>query len=389
MKKLLIIIMLLLPLLPVSAQDSVDVCEKLYTEMREAYSNEDFSKAASKCIELAATADSLKKSDSDSIYISAEAYLARCYFRSSKPELAAKAADKALERMEKIGRTTEKYYAIMLDNAGLYYLGFDAATGLKRSLEALRVMNNYPDEAVSKDMQIILMHVAEGYHDIGKYQDAIVYEIRALNLTDKLCGKHSSEYIEELPYLSQYYRSAGEDKKAEDIDNEAEKLQDEYDNGERDVPDPDEHDLSSAEECHTYKYEAYRCADYYLNHKLSAQYMNRCMSYLTLWTVSSPDVNIEIGENESKLAGNEKSLPYYIGYLAGCVKYALDEEDSTFTEDMYNSAMVDLLNFYIGNRELTGKVKYLESFVDAYNKSKDKFAELLNKSYLKLENGKK
>lgn len=329
----------------------------------------DYNKIVEEGEPLVGTIEASSLSNSDSMYISLQALLAKCYYRIKQPAKAADAADKAAARLRKIGQENTVSYAIITDNASLYYLSNEQnEKGLARAQEALRVMENFPDKAVSEDMSIILLHVAEGLFYNNKFQDAIVYEIRGLNTIDKLYGQHSEEYLNELPYLSKYYTEAGEQKKAEEIDEEVDKLQKEYDNGDRDVPDPDGRDLSSAEECHKYNYEAYRCITYYLDHKLGADYMNRCVQYITRWSLSSPDVKITLGKNESKLLDNEKSMAYFVAYLAGCSKYALDNNDSTFTQEMYFNAMIDVLNFYIGNSDYTGKVKYLQQYVDLYNK---------------------
>ena len=67
--------------------------------------------------------------------------------------------------------------------------------------------------------------------------------------------------------------------------------------------------------------------------------------------------------------------------MAGVIKYGIDNEDSTFTPEMYNSAFIDMLNYYIANRELTGKVKVLDKFIDAYNKGRDELDEMIQKNY--------
>lgn len=43
--------------------------------------------------------------------------------------------------------------------------------------------------------------------------------------------------------------------------------------------------------------------------------------------------------------------------------------------------MIDMLNFYLGNRDLTGEVKYLEKYINVYNKDKNKFYEMIEKNF--------
>lgn len=382
MKRLLITLVTIIAAITVKAQTVETRYDSLENKFITEYNDEKYSEASETGEQLAILADSLGSNRSDTLYITIQSMLGKSYFRAKKPLEAAHAVDKAIERMRKTGSTNEVGYANILDNAGLYYNSAEMCdSGLVRSKMALDVMSNFPDKAVSQDMYIILLHLAEASYYTNKYQDAIVYEIRALNIIEKMHGKHSEEYLGELPYLAQYYRGAKEDKKAEDIDAEVDQIQEEYDKGQRDIPDPNQRDLTSADECHKYNYEALRCAEFYLTHRLGSNYMQQCTQYLIRWSAASSDIHITMGPNEAKLLGEEKSVPYFVAYIAGCTKYALENNDSTFSEKMFNDAMIDMLNFYIGNRDRTGKVKYLEKYVDAFNKGMDNLTDMLNKNY--------
>lgn len=108
------------------------------------------------------------------------------------------------------------------------------------------------------------------------------------------------------------------------------------------------------------------------------------MGYLGRYAIQSPDVSIVVGEDEAKLMKEEKNQVYVVAYLAGCVKYAFENREKGFTPQMYASATVSVLNFYIKNRDLTGKVKYLEKYVDTFNKKgPDALEQQINKNYPK------
>lgn len=348
-----------------------------------AYSDKKYSTATDIGEKLSAATDTLTELNPDSTFVTIQTFLGKCYYRLNKPEKAAETIEKALNRKVKMNQTNDKQYAFLLDNCGLYLLSADKyEEGLKKSSEALTIMNNLPDMAVTVDMQGVCSHIAEGYYYTKQYSDAILYEIKTLNIIEKLNGKHSDEYIDELPYLSKYYRAAGDDKKADQVDSDVDTIRKEYEDGQVDLPDPDARDLTSAEECHKYAYEAYRCADYYLSHTVAADHMDQCLNYIVGWSQASADVEVVFGKTESDLLKKDETKPIAIAYIAGCVKYAIENNDSTFNRDIYNSAFVDMLNFYLGNKEILGKVKSLDKFVDVYNnKGKDELDEMIDKNY--------
>lgn len=385
MKRLLLALIAVVMAITAFAQTDSASYKARYNELDSAYDAGNYQYVIDCGEGLATVCDSLNLVCSDSNYVRIQTYLGKSYFRMKRPSDAAKAADKACERLRKMGWNKTLLYAVMLDNAGLYYLSAKQNDiGLERSMEALGIISNIPDEEVSNDMSVILLHIAEGSFFTGKYDDAIIYEIRALNIIEKIYGKHSKEYIDELSYLSEYYRAVKEDAKADDNDAEIKSLQAEYDNGMRDLPDADNRDFSSAAECHKYKYEVYRCANYVLTHNVRSKYIGQCLKYMMLWTIATDEVTVTFDKNEAKLVDNETTKPYFVAYLAACIKYALDKNDSTFSQDMYIEAITSMLNYYINNRDLTGKVAYMEKYIALYDKGEEKFFDALRKNYARL-----
>ena len=385
MKRLLLALIAVVMALTAFAQTDSASYMARFNDLSSAYEAGNYQHVIDEGEGLAVICDSLNLACSDSSYVSIQTFLGKSYFRTKRPLDAAKAADKACRRLEKMGWNDCLLYADMLDNAGLYYLSAKQNDiGLERSKKALGVISTIPDAAVSNDMSVILQHIAEGSFFTGKYDDAIIYEIRALNIIEKIYGKHSKEYIDELSYLSEYYRAAKEDAKADDNDAEIKSLQAEYDNGMRDLPDADNRDFSSAEECHKYKYEVYRCADYVLTHSVRSKYINQCLKYMMIWTIATDEVSVTFDKNEAKLVEKDNTKPYFVAYLAACIKYALDKNDSTFSQDMYIEAITSMLNYYINNRDLTGKVAYMEKYIALYDKGEEKLFDALRKNYARL-----
>lgn len=377
--RLLALLLSVFTVLAVSAQKSNDFDNQLQT-MFDNYSDGDYSKAAKLGEKLVSEVDGLGRIDSDSLYISINAKLGQCYYRLKEPLKAAYKLDKTAERMRKVGRAHGLDYANMLDNASFYYLGARLGdSAVVRSKAAMEALYSLPEVDVSVDLYSILIHAAEAYNAVGNNKEAITYEIRALDAIAKMEGKLSKKYIDELSYLSSFYSDAGDKKRSADVDAEKEKLQKAYDKGERDLPSAEGRNLKDAAECHKYAYEAKRCADFYLSHKLSNPYMNQCAQYLVAWAASSADVHVVMGEKEGELVNNDKTKGYFVAYIAACVKYALEYGERKFTQGMYDDVMVDVVNFYYANKTLSGPVKYLEGYIKAYKK--DKLLELLEKNY--------
>lgn len=383
-KLLLFAVLLSLPVFVANAQDREKI-NKQFAEMAQAYNQDRYAAVVNIGEPLAAMLDTMGLAYTDSVFLTTESVLSRAYYRLEQPAKAAESVEKILERMKKLKMTGTDTYAFMLDNAGMYYLTCgDNEKAFQYSLAAQDSLMKIPGMDIGVHMATIQVRLAEEYSALGKKQEAVIQEIKALNMLDQIHGQHSQEYIDELEYLAKYFRDAGQEKKATDTEAKAERLQKEFDDGVRDVPDPNDRDLKSADECHKYRYEAYRCADYYLSHNLNegdADQKQNCVQYLMDWTQNAKDINVVFNEEGAKLLEDEKGIFYVMAYIAGCVKYALENNDTTFSYDMYSSAMVDALNYYVNNNEITGKVKYLDKYVGAYKKGEDKLVAMLQKNY--------
>lgn len=383
-KRLLLIALLFIPVFVVKAQNREKI-KKQFNEIAQAYDQQRYAAVINKGEPLASSLDTIGQAYTDSVFITTETLLSRSYYRLTQAAKAAEAVEKILERMKKLGMTGSDTFAFMLDNAGLYYLSSgDNEKALQYSLAAQDSLMKVPGMDIGKHMSAIQIRLAEEYSALGKKQDAVIQEIKALNMLDQIYGQHSQEYIDELPYLAKYFRDAGQEKKATETETKVDRLQKEFDDGVRDVPDPNDRDLKSVDECHKYRYEAYRCADYYLSLNLNegdiTQRQN-CVQYLIDWSQNSNDIRIVFNEEGAKLLEDDKEMFYALAYVAGCVKYAIENNDTTFSYDMYSSAMVDALNYYVNNCELTGKVKYFDKYVAAYKKGEDNLVALLKKNY--------
>jgi hypothetical protein len=67
--------------------------------------------------------------------------------------------------------------------------------------------------------------------------------------------------------------------------------------------------------------------------------------------------------------------------MASCSLYALKTGKSEFSLDTFENAMVDVLNFYVANKQYTGEVKYLEKYLEAYKKDRKNLDALLKKNF--------
>ena len=114
--------------------------------------------------------------------------------------------------------------------------------------------------------------------------------------------------------------------------------------------------------------------------------MDQAANYVMKWSMVTDRVHVLIGKEEAELMNDKRSWPYAVAYFAGCSRYALETDSADFSKDMFMSAMMDVLNFYMGgNDELTGKVDYLEKYVNVYRKNGvEALKTMLDKYYAKL-----
>jgi tetratricopeptide (TPR) repeat protein len=305
--------------------------------------------------------------EKDTTYIKGLAFSAKLYYRNKQAKEAASAVEKALQLYADNISTSDELYAFYLDNLSLYQISTEEYDKAKENCrKALTIYEQLGKK--NYDMAIILMRMAEICHYSNENQEAIKYELRSLNVISTVCGKHSDEYINELPFLQKYYQAVGDEKKASEIESTIERLKKETADGIVDLPEPMQ--FKSAAICHDHNYDAMKCIKYYLTHKLAAKQMNQAAQYILNWTQASDEVSIPIDEDIAQLATSEKTLPYLIAYFAAYSYYCLDHKVKTLDEKLFYYSIDILLQFYKPNSELTGKVKMLENYLSLQKNGK-------------------
>lgn len=380
---LTIVLALAFTLVPVSisAQNyKTPKSEQKKKEAFDAYIQKDYGKAADLWTEQI---KALKEecSDCDSDYVNSLIQLGKCQFRNSKTELAVATLKKAACIFgEKFGKDKETY-AIILDNMAFYLNVLEKYSEAAVKVDtAIQIYSSLPDKAVSYDFAAVLEHAAEANFYIKDYAKATTYEIRALNLLKQIYGEHSQEYLDELPYLQKYFEASGSEAKAKQIEAKLERLTKEFKDGVVDLPDFAE--IKTAEDARKHRYDMLRFSKYYLDRGIVTGAQGAgIVKFLLQWSTATDEVTITIGKNEAELVNDEKSTPYFFAYVAACCKYGLESRERYLTRDSFQQIMVDVLNFYYRNRKYTGKIKYLEKYIKAYEKDKDSLSLLLDKNY--------
>ena len=305
--------------------------------------------------------------ENDSTYIRQLAFSAKLYYRNKQVKEAATIVEKAAQLYAENISNNDDLYAFYLDNLSLYQLSIEEYAKAKENCrKALTIYEQLGKK--DYDLAIILMHMAEACHYNGETQDALKFELRALNTIKNVYGRHSDEYIGELPFLQKYYQALGDEKNAKEIEETISKLQKEKENGIVDLPEPTK--FKSEEICREHNADAFKCIKYYLTHKLSASQINQAAQYIINWTDASGDVNIPVGEEMASLVTSKKTLPYFVAYLAAYSYYCLTENTKQLDEKFFAYAINILLQFYEPNSELTGKVELLENYLELQKKGK-------------------
>lgn len=305
--------------------------------------------------------------ENDSTYIRQLAFSAKLYYRNKQVKEAATIVEKAALLYAENISNNDDLYAFYLDNLSLYQLSIEEYAKAKENCrKALTIYEQLGKK--DYDLAIILMHMAEACHYNGETQDALKFELRALNTIKNVYGRHSDEYIGELPFLQKYYQALGDEKNAKEIEETISKLQKEKEDGIVDLPEPTK--FKSEEICREHNADAFKCIKYYLTHKLSASQINQAAQYIINWTDASGDVNIPVGEEMASLVTSEKTLPYFVAYLAAYSYYCLTENTKQLDEKFFAYAINILLQFYEPNSELTGKVELLENYLKLQKKGK-------------------
>lgn len=317
------------------------------------------------------------RGEKDSAYLCNKAFLGKIYYRLRKAEEAAKITTEAAEEYGEHVSNKDENYAFYLDNASIYWASINEFAKAKElSRRSLTVYEQLGKQDF--DLANILIHMAENCDGNGQPQEAIKYDLLALNLLKKITGEHSDNYIEELGYLQRYYEHAGDANNAKKTKEHAERLAEEKEQGYVDLPEPIQ--FKTPEICHEHNDDALTCIAYYLTHMLSAPNMNQAAQYVINWSVASEDVNIAIGEKLSKLALSQESMPYFTAFIAASSYYCLTENVKQLDEPLFVKAVTALLQFYEPNRKLTGKVEVLENYLK--EQEKGKLEKQLHKDFL-------
>ncbi len=304
--------------------------------------------------------------ETDSTYIKQFAFSAKLYYRNKQSAEAINVIEKAASLYAANVSNNDAMYAYYLDNLSLYQLSINdyvkAAENCRKALTIYEKLgrNDY-------DLAAILMHMAEASHYTDQTSEAIKYEIRALNIIKKICGEHSDEYLNELPYLHKYYTAVNDKKNAKLVEDKIARLNKEKEEGIVDLPEPIV--FKSAEECHEHNGDAFECIKYYLTHKVSAPQIDQAARYILNWSAASGDVNINIGKEIAPLA-SEKNPAYLVAYIASCSYVCLKENMKELDEEHFIQAIDILLQFYKPNSQLTGKVDLLENYLKLQEKGK-------------------
>ncbi len=304
--------------------------------------------------------------ETDSTYIIQLAFSAKLYYRAEQHQEAIKVIEKAASLYAANVSNSDATYAYYLDNLSLYQISTEEyAKAVENCRKALTIYeklgrNDY-------DLGVILMHMAESSHYNDQTAEAIKYEIRALNVIKKVCGEHSDEYLDELPYLQKYYKAVNNEKNAKQVEDQINRLNKEKEEGIEDLPEPVT--FKSGEECREHNEDAFKCIKYYLTHKVSAQQINQAAQYIINWSEASDDVKVIVGKGLEPLT-SEKNLAYLVAYIASCSYYCLTENIKELDEEHFVQAIDILLQFYKPNSELTGKVDLLENFLKQQEKGK-------------------
>ena len=316
--------------------------------------------------------------DKDSTYICQLAFSAKLYYRNEQAEEAAKIVEHAAKLYADNISNNNDMYAFYLDNLSLYQISINEYGKAKENCrKALTIYEQLGKK--DYDLAIILMHMAEASHFDGDTKEALKYELRSLNVIKNVYGRHSDEYIAELPFLQKYYEALDDQKNAKEIEETISKLKKEKEEGFVDLPEPIK--FKSEEICREHNDDAFKCIEYYITHKLSAPQINQAAQYIINWSEASGDVSIPIGEEMASLMATKTSMPYFIAYLASYSYYCLTENTKQLDEKYFAYAIDILLQFYEPNSELTGKVELLENYLKL--KKKGKLEKELSKVYSK------
>ena len=293
--------------------------------------------------------------ETDPDYYGAMTLLAKCYMRNNQLQDAINVLCLLSDIYKKNAPVSEQY-AIILDNLSFYYsMAGNSSKALEKSKEVLQICDQA--NLSKQDLMYILVHAAENYAAMKEYKEAIRSQLRALDLVHQLHGIGSEMYIEELKYLQQYYDWADEKNKAKNTAETIEKL--EKPGG--GVPSADE--LRTVKDCAYHRGDAYWCADYYINHKVSANKALEAGKYATAWCISTDELSLEIDEcHTNYLADSPTEIT---AYICSCLIIGQTYEVKKLTRDMERLAMLWTVKHYQFNRDiLVNKSSKLDKLVE-------------------------
>ncbi len=320
----------------------------------------------------------LKPGENDSLHAFSLVQIGRCLFKEQLVDSAVAVDKRALEiYSSKHGR--DMNYAIIADNIS-YYLSelkqHDEAA--KYSNMAVQVVNSVP-EGDGFHKAYVLMHAAEHFDAVGNHLQAIMCENSALKLMQIIYGEHSDTYIDELEYLSMYYTHNGNTDKAAETDATIERLRKEAKEEYIDIPDAT---ISNARDALLYSWAVPRVCKYFLDHYINSYKMNEAANFIIHWSDKSDEVRIVFASHVAHLMGDEKQAPVYMAaFIASCSKYALEQDEKDFTQEMYSNAIVDVLNYYNANSQYTGTIEAADTLIALYKKSPADFYAQIDKYY--------
>lgn len=298
--------------------------------------------------------------EADTIYIDGLVFLGKYYARNRQLVDAIDILRKATDLYEKCINPSDATMALYLDNLAFY---LNANHQPEEAEPICRKALGIYEKKGAQDTHLgaILMHLAEICYDNKQFQEALLYELRSLNIIKKINGEHSDLYIGELSYLIRYYEAVGDNEKIDRLKERIEILTKEKQNGYVDLPRPVQ--FKTPEICHQHNDDALICCTYYLTHRLSAPNMNEAAQYIMNWSVTSDDVMIEMGKTISQLFTKQEYLSYMVAYTAASAWYCLTYDMKQLDEEGYLKVMNALLNFYQQNKDLSGSVDVLENYL--------------------------
>lgn len=297
------------------------------------------------------------KGENDPEYIKSLGFLPRIYSRVNQIDKAIETTGKTVELWGKYVSDKDDMYAIFLDNLSLY----QASAGKnKEALQnGLKALGVYERLLVNDgDMAAILMHCAEYSWAEGKMDDAVKYELRALDILKDINGELSDKYLDELEYLLQYYKDGGDSDNANKLSDRISELRKKAENR------FNLEDLATAEGCRYHNHEALACAQYLLDNPLDDPQIPQISKYIITWSINSPDINIVIESPVTDVVKEEgETQGYLVAYMAACVDYCLTNKVKELDDNGKKKVMWQLVNYYVANRHITGQVPVLEQYI--------------------------